>query len=120
MLSLPSRQLHRETHTAQCFGDPLAVVALDLYDTVLDRAAGAAEALQLSRKLHELLVAPLQPGDHRDRLAAALFTVTRDPHDPVAHPLMLGRAVLANAAGQGTLTIGAALNAAVIDRMAVR
>ena len=120
MLSSPSRQPHSETHTTQRFGDSLAVVPLDLNGAVLHGPARAAQPLQPARDLGELFVAPLQTGDHRDRLAAALFAVPRDPHDSVARSSVLGRAVFANAAGQWTLTIGAALDAAVIDRMAVR
>ena len=79
----PAGELHTIAEHAQPRGNSLAMVALDLDDAVLERAAGAAQALELHQASIEA-GAPLRKAtDHGYRLAPAVTSLAEDPHDAV-------------------------------------
>src|SRR6266436_365167 len=78
--------LRGEAQSAELRHEPLAMLALDLDDAVLDAAARAAKPLQPRRELGELRLIERQSADHRDRLATAAGNLTADHHARRARP----------------------------------
>src|SRR5205807_817446 len=75
-----------EAQSAELGDEPLAMLALDLDDALLDAAARAAKLLQPRRELGELRLIERQSADHRDRLATAAGNLTADHHARGARP----------------------------------
>src|ERR1700730_5327094 len=80
--SLSARQLDGVAQALELVCDAFAMIALDLDGAVLDRAAGAAEPLELRGASLEILAR--QATDHRNHLAIAPGAVAEDAHDAVA------------------------------------
>src|SRR5690606_14429647 len=81
---LAAGALGLEAALDQLLDQPVAMVALDLDATVVDRAARAALLLQLGGERGQLVGRQAEPADHRDALALAALRFAADPHDAIA------------------------------------
>src|SRR5215470_5943352 len=80
----PAGQLDGVAEGAQALGQPVAVVALDLHDPLLEGAAGAAQPLELAGARLQRRAALGQPVDHGHGLAVVTAAIAEKPNDAVA------------------------------------
>src|SRR5262249_1253802 len=95
---LASRQLHGVAELPELVGDAFAMVALNLHRAVLDRAARAAQALELGGESLEIFRG--QSANHRHHLALASSAIAEDAHHAVVRHAWIGRRCLAPANGR--------------------
>src|SRR5262249_20993104 len=79
-----SRQLHGVAELSELVGDAFAMIALDLYRVVLDRAARAPQAFELGCAGLEIFGG--QSPNHRHHLALASRAIAEDAHHTVGRP----------------------------------